>query len=96
MWLTESGKEFSIQDWTDEGRKSISCLIFDGTDSYWLIFNSHSQPETWYVPEFIGKQKRELLLDSSEILKPTDYANKNNIEIPAWCVLLFKVSKAEE
>ena len=96
MWLTESGKEFSIQDWTDEGRKSISCLIFDGTDSYWLIFNSHSQPETWYVPEFINKQKRELLLDSSEILKPADYVNKNNIEIPAWCVLLFKVSKAEE
>lgn len=98
MWLNNNGLEFTNQDWYIENRHSIACYIYGGTKySYMIIYNAHNETELWSLPSVCKNSKIEIVLDSSESRISEEAFGKDKVfEVPAWSVMVLKISETEK
>ena len=96
VWFTQDGVEFSSQDWLTENRRCLAALAFNGECSYQVIFNGEAQPIKWNLSPSLKKLKVELIFDSSETLTGDTLIKASKpFEVPAWSVVLLKISQPE-
>lgn len=95
MWLTDEGKEFTIQDWYMENRRSLSCFIYGEKISYMMIYNANDKNMNWKLPPFSQKAKLRLLLNSAQPNAKKILPLQGKIKVPAWSVLLLELKKPE-
>ncbi len=93
-WYTENGTEFTISDWKNGDRRSISYLVHNERGYIYCIFNANNNMLKWRLPVVEGMSSWNLLLDSSEEFKPIkELSSEQIIKVPAWSVLLFELKK---
>ena len=93
-WYTENGTEFTISDWKNGDRLSISYLVHNERGYIYCIFNANNNMLKWRLPVVEGMSSWNLLLDSSEEFKPIkELSSEQIIKVPAWSVLLFELKK---
>ena len=95
MWLTDEGKEFTIQDWYMENRRSLSCFIYGEKISYMMIYNANDKNMNWKLPPFSQKAKLRLLLNSAQPNAKKILPLQGKINVPAWSVLVLELKKPE-
>lgn len=95
MWLTDEGKEFTIQDWYMENRRSLSCFIYGEKISYMMIYNANDKNMNWKLPPFSQKAKLRLLLNSAQPNAKEILPLQGKIKVPAWSVLVLELKKPE-
>lgn len=95
MWLTDEGKEFTIQDWYMENRRSLSCFIYGEKISYMMIYNANDKNMNWKLPPFSQKAKLRLLLNSAQPNAKKIIPLQGKIKVPAWSVLVLELKKPE-
>lgn len=97
VWLTQEGKEFTNQDWMTENRKCMSALVVNGECAYYIIFNGEAQNIKWKLSPSIKKLRTELIFDSTKIANTNEIINPaKSVDVPAWSVLLLKISQPEK
>ena len=94
-WYNEHGYEFTKEDWHDGSRQSIAYGIYNGEKQLFIILNAHPQSMLWSLPHLTGFDKWRLIADSSDKFKGLTSA-KSPLEVPAWSVLVFEVTKGEK
>lgn len=92
-WFTPQGQEFVQADWQNSKLKSLSYAVFDGENVLYVIFNSDTESVLWTFPNFKEMKNFELLLDTSEHFQAILNANGQSREVPAECVLAFKIER---
>ncbi|MBO6282167.1 MAG: glycogen debranching protein GlgX [Alphaproteobacteria bacterium] len=97
VWLTQEGVEFTNQDWLTENRRCLASLAFNGECSYQVIFNGEAQNIKWKLSPIFKKLKVELIFNSSETLENDVKIDASlPLEVPAWSVVLLKISQPEK
>ena len=93
-WYTENGTEFTMSDWKNGDRRSLSYLVYNDRSYIYCIFNANNNMLKWRLPTVEGMSKWNLLLDSSEDFTcPRELKSEQIIKVPAWSVLLFEIKK---
>lgn len=93
-WFTEAGVEFSVADWQDAERRSLSYCVSNGRSFLFCIFNANASAVKWKLPALSDTLNWSLLLDSSDAFTETSkLKSSQTIKVPAWSVLLFEVKK---
>lgn len=91
-WYNEKGYEFTNGDWHDGSRQSIAYCVFNGEKYLLVIFNAAPHTMLWTLPDLGRTAKWKLIVDSSDKCKGFS-SPKVPLEMPAWSVLAFEISK---
>lgn len=92
-WYTESGAEFSQENWIQPNRKAISYVVSQHDKLFMIILNANAHNLKWKLPNIKKSYKWNLLLDSSEKFEASRLAAGAEVWVPAWSVLCFEVKK---
>jgi glycogen operon protein len=97
IWFTENGKEFVTQDWYPDSRKCLSCFIYGGRKSYFIIYNADSRNIEWKLPDFCKKIEATLLVDSSEKWQADNVIDTTaEIDVSAWSVMVLELKNRRD
>ncbi len=93
-WYTETGKEFSAEDWHNAERRSLAACIYTGSRFVLMIFNAGFTEKSWKLPALPENMKWHLALDSSAgKFAAEDIGSNLTVKIPAWSVTVFEIKK---
>jgi glycogen operon protein len=109
VWLTPSGEEMTDEDWHDGYSRSMGVFLNGDaitepdqrgdrvTDAkFLLLFNAHSEPITFTLPEARFGGEWEIVIDtahppgSEQLLKLHPMAPKSELEIPGHAVSVLR------
>lgn len=91
-WYTESGQEFSKNDWHDAKRKSVAFAAYVNRKILLVIFNAKSEYVNWKLPSIKKARKWKLVLDSSAKLPAAPVLGSGKIlSIPPCSVVAMEI-----
>lgn len=92
-WFTEKGVEFSVADWNDNNRRSLSYAVYNNRSFVLTILNAESSDMSWRLPALEGNTW-ELVLDSSgKFNQSSKLGSHQMIKVPAWSTLVIEIKK---
>lgn len=92
-WFTEKGVEFSVADWNDHNRRSLSYAVYNNRSFVLTILNAESSDISWRLPALEGNTW-ELALDSSgKFNQSSKLGSHQMIKVPAWSTLVIEIKK---
>ena len=85
IWYRPDGMPMKSEDWRDYVR-SVSYFVKQEQTRLFFIFNAYSETIKWKLPPLEKGRKWQIKLDTSDTNPLMKY---NQIEVPAWSVLIF-------
>ena len=90
-WYTESGQEFSKNDWHDPKRKSLAFAACLNNKILLTIFNANSEQINWKLPSLKKTKNWQLLIDSSSKIKNVTLGSGKFLNVPACSVVAMEI-----
>ncbi len=108
-WFTPAGGEMSEEDWRQGFAKSLGVFL-NGQgiptsdsrgervvdDSFYVLFNAHSEPIEFVLPNGAWGKRWSVVLDTNELLPPNDrrsdrvYDSLEKTKVEPWSLVVLK------
>lgn len=93
-WFTETGKEFSTEDWHNAERRSLAACVYTGSRFVLTVLNADFKEKEWKLPALPEHWQWHLVLDSNAgKMAAENAASGATVKIPAWSVIVFEIKK---
>jgi glycogen operon protein len=103
IWLTPAGQEMTSEDWAAGYAKSLAVFLNGEaisepdprgekiTDArFLLLFNAHSSPVTFTLPEAALAPGWEAVIDTAGEIERMALAPKSSLEVPGRAVVVLR------
>ena len=103
-WFTPGGTEMSDEDWQAGFAKSLGVFLNGDAiqtrdmhgqhvadDSFYVMFNAHSEPVEFVLPESKWGEHWTIALDTSEMVQPgRELAAGEHVHVQGWSLVLLR------